>query len=390
MTPRAIRTKKMAAGVLTVRIFALCVALLAPLEAMAVEFVFVGSRQMGMGGAGVATTTDSLATYWNPAGMAMSKKFDIRFQGGGQVVDRGDVFDAMKDINNLNLNDTSAGNIARLQQVIDRINRPGTNLTATGSGGFYVKGNFGEHALGFSVSDVATGGAFLRGPVGFTNNGANLSVNGQLAMNGLEARQAALSYAYAFLDRMFSIGVTGKVIQGAAYSGATNIRGASDDVRVFEDIGRAKISTALAVDVGVMFRPSSWLRMGIVAKDINAPTFDAPNGDKFKLLPQVRTGIAVNPYNSLTLTADVDITKNNTLVPGLQSQLLSLGAEQTILSELLSFRLGAFKNMQDAKTPFIPTAGFGLRVLALRIDIAGGYDFRDQAALASGSIALTF
>ncbi|MGZ8383819.1 MAG: conjugal transfer protein TraF, partial [Nitrospira sp.] len=143
-------------------------------------------------------------------------------------------------------------------------------------------------------------------------------------------------------------------------------------------------------DLGAMFRPASWLRMGIVAKDITAPTFDAPNGDQFKLLPQIRTGLAVNPYNSLTLTADVDITKNNTLTPDLYSQLLSLGAEQTILSELLSFRLGAFKNMQDAKTPFIPTAGFGLRILDLRIDIAGGYDFRDQAALASGSIALTF
>ncbi len=146
----------------------------------------------------------------------------------------------------------------------------------------------------------------------------------------------------------FPIGVTGKVIQGAAYTGATNIQGASDDIKIFDDIGRAKISTALSVDVGAMFRPSSWLRMGIVAKDITAPTFDAPNGDKFKLLPQIRTGIAVNPYNSLTLTADVDITKNNTLVPGLYSQVLSLGAEQTVLSELLSFRLGAFKNMQDA------------------------------------------
>ena len=28
---------------------------------------------MGMGGAGVATTSDSLATYWNPAGLAMHK-----------------------------------------------------------------------------------------------------------------------------------------------------------------------------------------------------------------------------------------------------------------------------------------------------------------------------
>lgn len=375
---------------LCIRFVAVLLVVLLPLQAAAVEFVFVGSRQMGMGGAGVATTTDSLATYWNPAGMAMSKKFDIRFQGGGQFVDRGDVFDSLKDINNLNLNDTSAGNVARAQQLVNRINRPGTNLTAAASGGFYVKGNFGEHALGFNVSDVATGGGFLRSPIGFTNSGSNLTVNGQFAMNGLEVRQAALSYAFAFMDRMFSIGVTGKVIQGAAYSGATNIQGASDDIKIFEDIGRAKISTALSLDVGAMFRPSSWLRMGIVAKDITAPTFDAPNGDKFKLLPQIRTGLAVNPYNSLTLTADVDITKNNTLVPGLYSQLLSLGAEQTILSELLSFRLGAFKNMQDAKTPFIPTAGFGLRILDLRIDIAGGYDFRDQAALASGSIALTF
>ena len=373
-----------------IRTVAVMLTILLPLQVAAVEFVFVGSRQMGMGGAGVATTTDSLATYWNPAGMAMSKKFDIRIQAGGQFVDRGDVFDTLKDINRVDLNNTSAANVARLQQLVDRINRPGTNLTGAASGGFYVKGNFGQHALGFNVSDVASAGGFLRSPVGLTSNGTNLTVNGQFAMNGLEARQAALSYAFSFMDRIFSVGVTGKVIQGAAYTGATNIRGASDDVKVFEDIGRAKISTALSLDVGAMFRPSSWLRMGIVAKDITAPTFDAPNGDKFKLLPQIRTGLAVNPYNSLTLSADVDVTKNNTLTPGVYSQVLSLGAEQTILSELLSFRLGAFKNMQDAKTPFIPTAGFGLRILDLRIDIAGGYDFKDQAALASGSIALTF
>ena len=91
--------------------------------------------------------------------------------------------------------------------------------------------------------------------------------------------------------------------------------------------------------------------------------------------PQVRAGVAFNPYNSLTLSVDSDITSNKTLTPGVKSQLLSLGAEQTILSELLSFRVGAFKNMQDAQTPFIPTAGFGLRILSLRVDIGGGYDF---------------
>jgi len=375
---------------LCIRFVAVFLAVLQPLQAAAVEFVFVGSRQMGMGGAGVATTTDSLATYWNPAGMAMSKKFDIRIQAGAQALDRGDVFDTIKDINNLNLNDTSSANISRLQQQIARLNSPNSNFTGAGSGGLYVKGNAGEHALGFNVSDVATGGGFLRSPVGITNNGNSLTVNGQIAMNGLEARQAVVSYAYAFADRMFSIGVSGKVIQGAAYSGATNISGASDSVKIFEDIGQAKLTTVVGIDVGAMFRPTSWLRAGIVAKDLTSPSFEARNGDNFKMLPQVRAGVAFNPYNSLTLTSDVDITKNNTLVPGLHSQVLSLGAEQTILSELLSFRLGAFKNMQDANTPFIPTFGFGLRINALRVDIGGGYDFRDQAGLASGSIGMTF
>ena len=85
-----------------IRLTTLLLAILLPLQAAAVEFVFVGSRQMGMGGAGVATTSDSLATYWNPAGMVMSKKFDVRFQGSGQFVDRGDVFDSIKDINAIN------------------------------------------------------------------------------------------------------------------------------------------------------------------------------------------------------------------------------------------------------------------------------------------------
>ncbi|HET9312639.1 MAG TPA: hypothetical protein VFO04_01450, partial [Nitrospira sp.] len=40
-------------------------------KALGAEFVIVGPRAMGMGGAGVAITTDALATYWNPAGLAM-------------------------------------------------------------------------------------------------------------------------------------------------------------------------------------------------------------------------------------------------------------------------------------------------------------------------------
>jgi hypothetical protein len=69
---------------------------------------------------------------------------------------------------------------------------------------------------------------------------------------------------------------------------------------------------------------------------------------------------------------------------------ISAGAEQTILSEFLSFRVGAYKNTADANSYITPTAGFGIRVFALRVDVGGGYDFYERGALASGSVAMTF
>jgi hypothetical protein len=376
----------------SVRAVAILVGLMIPAQAMALEFVAVGPRAMGMGGAGVAVTTDALATYWNPAGLAMTQTVDIRIQGSGQVIDRLGIADAVHDLENFDTSATSAANLAKAQDIANRINRAGATVSVNGSAGLYLKGHLGEHALGLNVSDVATGGGFVSSPVLATQPGGAgtpISLAGQMALRGLEARQMAFSYAYAFSDKTISFGVTGKIMQGAAYSGSTTLTGGTD-VSIADNFGRPTLSTAFGIDVGAIYRPSSWLRFGVVAKDINQPTFDAPGGGELKLGPQVRGGVALNPYSSLTLTADVDATSNKTFVPGVKSQVLSIGAEQTIFSEFMSFRLGAFKNMKDAGTPFTPTAGLGLRIFALRIDVGGGYDFREEGALVSGSASLTF
>lgn len=358
----------------------------------AAEFVISGPRAMGMGGAGVAVTTNALATYWNPAGLAMTQTVDIRLQGGGQATDRLGIGDALHDLENFNPNDTSAANLGEAQLIADRINRPGATVSVNGSAGLYFKGHLGEHAFGFNVSDVATGGGFVSTPVTVTppiGPGSPVTITGQMALRGLEARQLAFSYAYAFADKTFSIGITAKVIQGAAYNGSTALQGGSG-VSTTDHFGKPNISTTYGIDIGAIYRPSSLIRLGVVAKDLNTPTFDAVGGGTLKLEPQVRVGLALNPYSTLTLTADVDATSNKTFIPGVKSQLLSLGLEQTILSEFLSFRIGTFKNMQDASTPFVPTAGLGMRWFNFRADAGGGYDFREKGALVSASISLTF
>src|SRR5262249_18698842 len=160
-------------------------------HAMAVEFVTVGPRAMGMGGAGVAVTTDALATYWNPAGLAMTQTVDIRIAGGGQAIDRVGLHDTIKDLENFNPN--APGAAAQAQDIANRLNQPGANTSLNGAVGFYVKGHIGEHAFGFNISDVATGGGFINTPVQVSGT----TITGSMALRGLEARQAAFSYAYA-------------------------------------------------------------------------------------------------------------------------------------------------------------------------------------------------
>src|SRR5262245_13140245 len=360
-----------------------------PGQVLAVEFVTVGPRAAGMGGAGVAITTDAYATYWNPAGLAMLKSADIRIQGTAQVTGREDIINALDDLNDFNPNDTSLANLAKAQNIVNQINKPGATISALGAGGLYFKGHFGEHAFGFNISDVATSGGFVSSPLLVSPTPTAITINGAMSLRGLEARQLAFSYAYAFADKTFAVGITSKVIQGAAYNNTAPLQGGLDP-NLIDNFGRAMISTSYGIDIGAMYRPSSWLRFGVVGKDLNQPTFDAPGGLQYKLTPQVRGGLAVNPWSTMTITADMDITSNQTLVPGLKSQVLSLRMEQTILSEFLSFRVGTYKNVQDAGSIFTPTAGLGMRIYSFRMDLAGGYDFDKGGAIASGALAWIF
>ncbi len=360
---------------------------LLPLQALAVEFVIAGPRAMGMGGAGVATTTDALATYWNPAGLAMSKEVDVQIQVAVQGVDRGGLRETLDDIDNTDLTDISAANQARVQALADRLN--GASISFLPAAGLYAKGYWGRHAFGVNISDVATGGLFTPEPLTVSVSGGSLVASGQLQGDFLEARQIALSYAISDEKDTYAIGVTGKIIQGAAYSNDIAAVDANGKFNFTADLGKASISTEVGVDVGAVYRPFEWFRVGVVAKDLNEPTFNTPDGRKFRLIPQVRAGLAVNPYESLTIALDGDLTSNKTLVPGVKSRVLSLGAEQRFF-DFISLRFGGLKNVEDAKTIVTPTAGLGVSLFAINFDVGGGYDLSEGQALLGFSLAMTF
>src|SRR5262249_45645689 len=179
---------RMAAAVMT---------LVLPGQAVAVEFVPVGPRAAGMGGAGGAVTTDTYASYWNPARLAIVNSLAVPIHVTAQVIGTNGMINAVDNLKDFNPNDTSPHNLVNAQNIANQLNRPRSSVSGLASGGFYVKGHFGEHAFGFNISDGTTSGGFVSSPlrVSQTPPGTGpITISGAMALRGLEARQAAFSY----------------------------------------------------------------------------------------------------------------------------------------------------------------------------------------------------
>ena len=74
------------------------------------------------------------------------------------------------------------------------------------------------------------------------------------------------------------------------------------------------------------------ISVGFVAKNLNSPEFDAyqiagRSTPKVKVEPQMRAGLALAPFSWLNLAADMDVSKNKTILAGVESQNIGGGVE---------------------------------------------------------------
>jgi hypothetical protein len=138
--------------------------------------------------------------------------------------------------------------------------------------------------------------------------------------------------------------------------------------------------------------PSERLRLGVVGKYLTGPSFSSARG-KIEIAPQVRAGAAFLPWRGATVALDIDVTSNKTLTPGYKERQVAVGFEQAlgskgkILSDLFTIRAGGYKNVAESGSNFVATAGLGLGLLGLRLDVAGAYDFAKEEVGASADLA---
>ena len=218
---------------------------------------------------------------------------------------------------------------------------------------------------------------------------------------GLGVIESGVGYGHTFFDGRMSVGANLKYLRGITFDKYINYRVIEEADLSFSDSDLRTESNNFGLDLGIMYKPFDWVRVGMVARNVNGPTFNVGGGTggpdprgSFKLEQQVRAGAAFYPFSNdfLVLATDIDFTTNKSdLIDGFDSRLWSFGGEVNVplWAMVLAFRGGGYMNTaSDASQAFAFTGGFGLRVWVLSLDLAAGYspnkvDVRDGDTFAS-------
>jgi len=469
--------------------------------AFSAEFQPMGA--LGIGGAGVARTTNAMAGHWNPAGLAFNEKavsVPISVATGLRVskgladnVDRlskfteGDpsTLDNLKNINTAVVDAQALGDIVGLLSVLKDIEtekgtislsgnavvavqvkhfafgafgtiegfaKPETDLvnvlpSDTGGTAAVTQTEFANLAAAPGV-DLADSSLFftdtqLRGDIvnsltanGFTTQQAENILNAldvELAGSGTVTQgQAAdvlantvapaftsggsiddnetsvLVKSLAYVEFPISyghpidlgqygklgIGVSLKPIRGRVY--ASQLKLVEDDSvdsgNITDNLDKNYTeSNSITIDLGAFYKYKNW-NVGLVAKNLTSPKFDAPdlkdqNGqfvldgggnrirsDKVTLKPQVRLGVAMDALSWLTIAADLDLTDNETVLSSLdyKSRHFGGGIEAHPLT-WLKLRAGMYKNLSNDDIGPVATAGLTFGTKWVNFDLDGAY-----------------
>jgi hypothetical protein len=213
---------------------------------------------------------------------------------------------------------------------------------------------------------------------GFSDNTTNIRLNGIMLFEVPVTYARELPWVnnlYVGGNVKFMYGTVG-FAQFDVFSGEDLTESLYQDYKDY-----TKTSTTIGVDIGALYdlKESLGARFGMVIRNLTYPSFSQPEKakevglDKYVIEPQVRIGAAYWPLNFITLSADLDVTNNKTVLPGYQSRMFGLGAEVNVLNKSwlnLALRGGFMDNLSESYGSMF-TAGLGLNLFHLQLDFAG-------------------
>jgi len=400
----------------------------------------LGGNSMSMGGAGVASATGSLAGYYNPALLTETKGVEVSL-GLGIGVRENNIGEQIDSLSNSELTDV-------IERIADNSPHSGTNsasdresltnaqniLSSIGDENgislmpsAYLGIQYDNMAIGlYSTSEIVISAnidsthlaSIVEDDGTYYNYNASNDTYGTsdvdeynqhsleyaldnnlttLNATGLVLSEVPISYARALdvpLGKL-SIGGSLKLMHGTTYTQTLSVD--SDD-STDEDTLKAnqRDSDNIGVDLGVLFKPNKYpaLTVGLVAKNLNAPSFETSNGKDIKADMQVRSGVQYRLRDDLELAADLDLTTNKTLINGYESQMFGGGINYHPVS-WFALRGGAMQNLANSNEGIVYTAGLAFGLQQFQLDISaqmssktGTYDGDEIPKYAKVNVAL--
>ncbi|MBI3606054.1 MAG: conjugal transfer protein TraF [Nitrospirae bacterium] len=213
---------------------------------------------------------------------------------------------------------------------------------------------------------------------------SNAQTGGALANNqsallfkGIMITEVPLTYGRSITED-FAVGGNLKFMKGKAYNVSVPVfdQKLGDQLKTAQDSPNSyKESQSFGLDLGLLYRVGGSFRIGMVGRNLNGPSFTMPSltsggpDESLRELPQVRAGLAYQPFSFLVLAADMDMTRNDTTLAGdYKSQNVGGGLELNIF-KFLQLRGGIYKNLAQNDIGPVYTAGLGLNFWLLNLDI---------------------
>jgi hypothetical protein len=238
----------------------------------------------------------------------------------------------------------------------------------------------GGNTTGMTPDQVAQGLQLLAPSLGGTGGSIDNNTT-KVLLRGIAIVEVPFAYGHKFdLGSFGKLGIGGaaKVMQGTVYSTdyeVMKLKDSNDATTKAKD--NHSESTQLGLDLGVLWRLEP-VSVGLALKNLNSPKFDGPkdpvsgaSAGKIKVEPQARLGVAYDPLSWLALAVDMDLTKNKTILPGRDSQLIGGGLEA--YASWIAGRLGLYKNIGETGSKPVITAGFSIGPKWLSLDVNGAF-----------------
>jgi hypothetical protein len=343
------------------------------------QFPWAGARAVGMGGAQVAAVDDASAAWSNPAALARLDGWNLEVLGSGLASNRNNLLGTVDNLLNFPFDDIANGGDAELLPALisDLRNLAQEDTSVVFSGVAGIAATYKGFAL--SVGSVPYAGIYPVidlthiVPGGGPDNGLRFNGTG-LYLTGLSAREVRLAYGHGFFGNVLLVGGAGRVVFGRTYFQRCTVFGDCQNKDIGEIVHEAFQENALdttkfAFDAGAQLNLGI-VRLGVTGVSLNQPSFDvAPVAGAPATVPlprQVRGGVAVDVLHFITVSADGDFLKADTLAPGAKSQQLSLGAELKI--PLFAFRVGGYRDFAATDPAWGYSLGIGFGIPIVSVD----------------------